>query len=357
VADDNTDMRAYVSRVLSAEYEVEEVPDGRAALAAALARPPDLVLTDVMMPQLDGLGLLRELRAHEATRAIPVVVLSARAGAGFAVEGLDAGADDYLSKPFAAPELLARVRSTIELFRTRRRIVERETRAGELERAVHLRDDFLEVAAHELRTPIAATVLALGNLARACPDEISRDRAERAAAQVRRLHALTETILDVGQLTTGRLLLRRERIDVVDTVAEVIEHMEENAARHGTRVVFARDEGVPGTFDKVRIAQIVTNLLDNALKFGAGRPVEVSVRRAEGRVRIAVVDHGPGIAPQDRERVFGKFERGVPTRHHAGFGLGLWITRELVQAQGGVVRAEETPGGGATFAVELPAEG
>ena len=119
-ADDNADMRDYVRRLLADRYEVIAVADGLAALSAAQAEPPDLVLTDVTMPGLDGFGLLRELRSDARTRTVPVILLSARAGEGSTLEGLDAGADDYLAKPFSAPELLARVRTHLELSRARR---------------------------------------------------------------------------------------------------------------------------------------------------------------------------------------------------------------------------------------------
>jgi signal transduction histidine kinase len=125
LADDNTDMRDYVRRLLSAEYEVAAVSNGQEALSAALTRPPDLVLSDIMMPLLDGFGLLRALRAHPATRAVPVILLSARAGEESSVEGLELGADDYLVKPFSAKELLARVGAHLALRRERLRAHER----------------------------------------------------------------------------------------------------------------------------------------------------------------------------------------------------------------------------------------
>jgi PAS domain S-box-containing protein len=127
VADDNADMRQYLIRVLGGTYEIEAVADGKAALAAAAERPPDLVLTDVMMPELDGFGLLRELRADPRTRTVPVVLLSARAGEESSVEGLEAGADDYLIKPFSARELLARVGAHLEMARVRREAARRES--------------------------------------------------------------------------------------------------------------------------------------------------------------------------------------------------------------------------------------
>src|SRR5439155_8225750 len=147
-ADDNADMREYVRRLLSEKHDVTSVADGAAALAAALAAPPDLVLSDVMMPGLDGFGLLRALRAEERTRTIPVILLSARAGEESAVEGLEAGADDYLVKPFSARELLARVRAHLELSRLRRQSAE------ELELRVQERTAELVQATNDLKAEI-----------------------------------------------------------------------------------------------------------------------------------------------------------------------------------------------------------
>ena len=130
LADDNTDMRGYIHRLLSDHYEVEAVADGSAALNAAMRNPPDLILTDIMMPTLDGFGLLRALRADPRTQSIPVIFLSARAGEESKVEGMEAGADDYLVKPFSARELMARVSAHLQIARVRREatLKERELR-------------------------------------------------------------------------------------------------------------------------------------------------------------------------------------------------------------------------------------
>ncbi|QAT86476.1 aerobic respiration control sensor protein [Corallococcus coralloides] len=360
VVDDNADMREYVERVLSPSFDVVLATDGQAALAAARANPPDLVLTDVMMPRLGGFGLLRGLRERPSTRAVPVVMLSARAGEEAAVEGLEAGADDYLVKPFSARELVARVRSMLELSRSRREALRQEMLAQSLRESVQARDDFLAVASHELKTPLAAFRLHLERLERSLgEDALGRARSplESAGRQVQRLHALMETLLDVSQLTTGRLALELNDVDLTAVVGTAVARLREEVARMGVTVTL--DAGLPlvGRYDKLRIAQVVTHLLTNAAKYGQGRPISVRVAAEDGTARLTVRDEGIGISEADRARIFERFERAVPGRNYGGLGLGLWIARQVVEAHGGRITVDSKPGLGSTFVVELPLEG
>ncbi|RKH40689.1 hybrid sensor histidine kinase/response regulator [Corallococcus sicarius] len=360
VADDNVDMREYVARVLAPSFDVMLAADGQSALDAARANPPDLVLTDVMMPRLGGFGLLRALRETPATRAIPVVMLSARAGEEAAVEGLEAGADDYLVKPFSARELVARVRSMLELARMRRESLRQELVAATLRESIQARDDFLAVASHELKTPLAAFRLHLERLERGLGDE-ARNRVQSplasAGRQVQRLHALMETLLDVSQLTTGRLALDLNDVDLTSVVGDAVARLRDEVERLGVKVTLEAVSPLVGRYDRLRIDQVVTNLLANAAKYGQGRPIEVRVAAEEGTARVTVRDEGIGISAEDRARIFERFERAVPGRNYGGLGLGLWIARQVVEAHGGRITVDSAPGAGATFVVELPLEG
>ncbi|WP_245767859.1 ATP-binding protein [Stigmatella erecta] len=357
LADDNADMRDYIRRVLSSSFEVEAVADGQAALEAARARVPDLLLTDVMMPRLDGFGLLRALRQEPLTRTVPVVMLSARAGEEAAVEGLEAGADDYLVKPFSARELVARVRSTLELSRMRRESGLQEMRAEALRRAVLVRDEFLAVASHELKTPLMAFRLQLELLERDLGPEPRQRLAPRLASagrQVQRLHSLVETLLEVSQLSLGRMRLQLEEVDLAEVVGATVAQLRDALDRAGSTLTLEVERPLVGRYDRARFETVVRNLLDNALKYGQGKPLRVRAWQEAGFSRLTVADQGMGIPPEDQARVFERFERAVPGSHYGGLGLGLWIARQVVEAHGGHIQVDSAPGQGTTFSVQVP---
>ncbi|ATB27361.1 ATP-binding protein [Melittangium boletus] len=357
LADDNEDMRDYVRRVLASEFEVVDVEDGQAALESALAHPPDLVLTDVMMPRLDGVGLLRALRAAPQTQHLPILLLSARASEQSMLEALESGADDYLVKPFSAQELLARVRSNLELVRMRREVTRERAHTESLAEAIQARDDFLSVASHELRTPLATFQLHLDIAERGLREAQQHQAVERlvrARRFVRRLASLVDLMLDVSQITSGQLTLVRSRVDLSELLGEVTPLAEEEARRAGTALEVHVEGAAQGDFDVPRLSQVFHNLLSNALKFGAGRPVQVRLRPDGQLVHLDFVDHGLGIRAEDKARIFERFERAVSARNYGGLGLGLWVAREVVEAHAGRIEVADTPGGGTTFHITLP---
>ncbi|QSQ28211.1 response regulator [Pyxidicoccus parkwayensis] len=358
VADDNADLREYVTGLLRQDgSRVEAVGDGSAALARAREWRPDLILSDVMMPGLDGLALVRELRADARTRTLPIILLSARVGEDATVEGLDAGADDYLVKPFSARELRARVRSALELARVRQEVAAHEALETSLREAVRARDEFLSAASHELKTPLAAFRLNLELIDKGLDAESRahvHEKVMAAGRQVRRLHVVLERMLDVTLITTGRFQLSLGETDLGALVMDTVAHVRDELKRAGTPLEVHAERGLLSNVDPARLGQVLTNLLQNAATYGQGRAVEVHLGRQGDTARLGVVDHGMGIRPEDRARIFERFERAVSTRHHSGLGLGLWTARVIVEMHGGTISVEDTPGGGATFIVELP---
>jgi predicted ATPase/signal transduction histidine kinase len=230
---------------------------------------------------------------------------------------------------------------------------------GEAQRAVRLRDEFLSIASHELRTPIQSLQLVLESLERGVHGgrpPVAAHMLALAARETERLAALVAQLLDVVRIQSGRLKLTLEDCDLVAETRQILERMEVAIERSGSPVTLHAPDTLAGRWDRSRIDQLLTNLLSNALSYGAGQPIDVTLGRggADGRVRITVRDGGIGISPDRLPHVFERFERATSTRHFGGLGLGLFIARQIVQAHQGTIAVESEPGRGSTFTVELP---
>jgi signal transduction histidine kinase len=233
---------------------------------------------------------------------------------------------------------------------------------AELRAAVRARDDFIAIAAHELRnpmTPIAGQVqlvLAAARRGGAPPAVVAG--LERLELAVRHYVRRATTLLDVSRASSGQLRLEPAPCDLSALVRETAEGYAALAERAGCALELDVQDGVCGVHDRLAVEQILDNLLTNALKFGAGRPVTVGLAAAAGGAGGAVVltvrDRGAGIPEADLARVFGRFEQAVGQRRHGGFGIGLWLVHRLVGAMGGTIAVESRAGEGATFVVRLP---
>jgi PAS domain S-box-containing protein len=235
-------------------------------------------------------------------------------------------------------------------------IDEHRRRAAELREAVALRDTFLSVASHELKTPLTSLRLQFDLLERALPPAAPEPtrRLESARRQLGRIATLVEGLLDVSRISSGRMSLDLEELDLTALVREVVERFEPQSVKVGSRIDCALPAAVVGRWDRMRLDQVLTNLLSNALKFGAGKPVSLSVVERPEEVVLTVEDRGIGIEPAVLARLFQRFERGVSDRNYGGLGLGLYVSRQIVEALGGHIDAEGRPGQGARFTVSLP---
>ncbi|HEU4406097.1 MAG TPA: PAS domain S-box protein [Polyangiaceae bacterium] len=243
----------------------------------------------------------------------------------------------------------------------RKRAEQGRLRLAQAQEALRLRDEFLSVASHELRTPLTALQLQLEWLRRASAREgepLTREKVAekvgRASRNAERLAELVRTLLDVSRIANRTLSLRREEFDLVAAVGDLVDDLREPARGAGSEIVVESSGPVPGAWDRSRVEQVLLNLLINAIKYGAGRPVAVAVEADEAWARVTVRDGGPGVRPEDAVRIFDRFERAVSAQHYGGLGLGLYIARYLARAHGGDVELLREGGPGAAFRLALP---
>ena len=361
VVEDNEDMRDFITDVLAREYRVIGASNGLEAQQLLRRQTPELVVSDIMMPEMSGIELVRWLKADPALSDVPVILLTARVGVDSVTEGLEVGANEYLSKPFAAEELRARVRSVIRLARAQARVVELEKVAVEVRMAGGFAHEmrnvlgaariFLDAASGELPNPAARQALqddtAVMGLAHAL---------EGSTRMVTRALSLTQEIVDYSRL--GETERGHDLLDVAALVDDVLREFEKRFA--DDRIVVTRNYGEAVHFigAETHLYSIVDNLVRNArealLKSDAGakRGLDVAIQRHGGQLRLSVADTGPGMTPEVKAKIFEAF---YSTKPGHGTGLGLSIVRKLAAVYGGAVSVESAPGSGSTFTVILPA--
>ena len=358
LADDNADMREYVRRLLGGDMQVVAVSNGREALAAALKDPPDLLLSDVMMPVLDGFGLIRELRAHAETATIPVILLSARAGEESRVEGLTAGADDYLVKPFSSEELFTRVTTHIKMARARQEALAQLRRSeAELRRANDDLTQFAYSATHDLKEPLRNisiySQLLLRRLGDAGDGEI-QEYLNDLLRETERMTMLLADLLAYTQVTTEPGVTSWS--DAGQALAKALEDLKLAIAESQAEVVADELPALPVA--DVHLHQLFQNLIGNAIKYRdpARAPrVRVSASRQRSDWEFAVEDNGIGIAPEYHTRIFGLFKRLHSSDRYSGTGIGLALAKRIVELYGGRIWVESKQGSGSVFLFNLPA--
>jgi len=350
-----------VSKMLrNAGFTVLEARTGAEALARATEGPkPDLVVLDIRLPDISGFEVCRRLKADPRTRDIKILHTSATFVSTMnKVEGLDAGADGYLTQPFEPLDLVATVRA---LIRLRAVEVDLQVRNEALLAADRRKDEFLAMLAHELRNPLAAVQMGLPILARFPPhDELEAQTLEIVQRQTGLLVQLVNDLLDVSRVTRGRIELSPEVLDLAALVTRVCDGMRARAMAPREQELAVTVPGAPVRVraDAGRLEQVLTNLLDNASKYSdPGTRIEVTVAVTGGCAAVSVRDAGIGIAPAALPTIFDLFAQ-EPTslaRSRGGLGIGLTLVKALVELHGGSIHAmSDGLGHGTTFRFDLP---
>ena len=363
------------------DIAVHAARSGDDALALLLEHEFALAILDVQMPGMNGFELAELMRGTERTRRIPIVFVSAAGRElNHAFKGYEAGAVDFLHKPLDGYAVNSKVAVFVDMYRQRsamrrqvealeiarceqQALVEKLNAAQhDLERAVKMRDDFMSIVAHELRTPLNTLFLEAqlrrmqldrGNLAAFEPALLDK-MVSRDDRQIRNMVRLIDDMLDVSRIRSGTLSVRPVKVELSVLLQRVIDDLTQQAGAAGSTITLDAPQPVDGLWDEFRIEQVVVNLLTNALRYGSGKPVEVSLRPTAEGAHIEVRDHGVGISREDQQRIFQQFERAGDGKSADGLGLGLFITRQLVEAHGGSIRVYSEPGRGSVFSLDLP---
>ncbi|SFC97757.1 hybrid sensor histidine kinase/response regulator [Massilia yuzhufengensis] len=374
-------LRALDALIRAPERLVFQASSGDEALALMLEHEFALAILDVQMPDMDGFELAELMRGTDRTRNIPIVFVSAAGRElNYAFKGYETGAVDFLYKPLDPDAVRSKASVFVTLDQQRRQMQrqmaalersrqEQETllrelnqTQEELQRSLRMRDEFMSLVAHELRTPLNTLFLEAqmrslqlkrGTLATINPDQFDA-MIKRDERQIKAMIRLIDDMLDVSRMRSGQLSIRPAQVELIDLLERVVSDLSLQASSMGTTLALRPHHPVQGCWDEFRIEQVVVNLLTNALRYGGGQPVEVSVQYAGDTVRIDVRDEGKGIAPSDLDRIFEPYERGARNGEPKGLGLGLYISRQLAVSHGGELRVTSKPGEGSTFTLILP---
>jgi len=360
---------------------VHQAESAEQALELLLRHEFALAILDVQMPGMDGFQLAELMRGTERTKQIPIVFVSAAGRElNYAFKGYESGAVDFMQKPLDAHAVRSKVSVFVDLYRGRKRLArqldaleqsrreqevlldELRSTQAELEGAVRMRDDFMSIVSHELKTPLNSLILEvqlrklqLGrNNLEAFSEERLRNMVDKDERQIQSLIRLIDDMLDVSRIRTGKLSIRPSRTDLAQLVGNVVESFAAQMEACGCELQLERNEPIIGVWDAFRIEQVLANLLTNAMRYGAGKPVHVSVVSCADGACIEVRDHGIGISPQSLERIFCQFERAEGSESSAGLGLGLFIADQIVRAHNGRIQVQSEEGQGSLFRVLLP---
>ena len=376
IVDDNEDNRRLLARrVVQMGHRVETAVNGRLALEKINATPYDLILLDIMMPELNGFELLAHLKADKTHYRIPVIVISAANEEDSSIKAIQMGAEDFLPKPFNRHLLQARVSASLAKKRLRD---QEQAYQRALEAANRAKTEFISFVSHELKSPMTSikgyTHLLLGGNVGPI-NELQTDFLEIITRNVNRMSRLVSDLEDIARIETGNLRLEMQEVRLTELVEEIAQSIQAQVAAKKQALTVNTAPDLPCVWgDRFRLSQVLSNLVSNANKYTPDEgQIEIGVERINGRytppshitlapqphIHIAVRDTGIGIRPEDQQTIFDKFFRANDEATHAipGTGLGLNITKNLIELHHGHIWCESQYRHGTTFHILLPALG
>jgi signal transduction histidine kinase len=349
------------------DIEIFKAKSGTEALEFMISHEFALSLIDVKMPSMSGFELAELMRGTKKTKNIPIIFVTATAkDQSFLFKGYESGAVDFLLKPLNTHMVKSKVSIFIELYRKKKEQEELLSRfkkiQGELEEAVQIRDEFMSLASHELKTPLTSlklqSQLRMRGLRKGDVSAFSLEWLTKMfdadEKQIERITHLIDDMLDISRISSGKLSMKLERFDLCELVRDLIERSRDQFVAAGCPVEIECCQSAVGIWDRLRIEQVLMNLLTNAMRYGPDKLIVVQVNVTPARAQIIIRDQGRGIAEGNHERIFQKFERATEGSEIIGLGLGLFIVKKILDAHHGSIRVESTLGQGATFVVDLP---
>jgi signal transduction histidine kinase len=354
-------------------YKLFSALSGKEAIQIVAEEEFAVILLDVQMPVMDGFETAELIRKSETGRRTPIIFLTAIHRTEIhEKKGYQLGAVDFLFKPLDTDILLSKVavfadlyRKTKEIERHSKLITEKALEEQELyhlKKALEARDEFISIATHELNTPITPLSLQMQYFLKLNREgrfkDIDPERLERmlsaAYGQVERLSRIIRDLVDVSRITIGKLNVQKSEVFLHEIAQFVIEAFQEETRRLGVKVNLEVRSHPKGQWDRMRVEQVFINLFSNALKYGLGKPITITLDQEHSNAIVRVADQGIGIEEEDQTRIFERFERAASVQNFGGLGLGLYISKEIIHPHGGKISLESQKDQGTCISFELP---
>ncbi|HXH75904.1 MAG TPA: ATP-binding protein [Bacteriovoracaceae bacterium] len=382
IVDDVKDNLLALNALLqSPGITVLQARSGDEALELMMRHDFCLALLDVQMPNMNGFELAELMRGSNKTKNIPIIFVTAVAKhEKYIFRGYETGAVDFLFKPVDPHILKSKVNVFLELYHQREELKrqvddlkearefqtklldELHVTKGHLEKAVHVMEEFMSIAGHEFKTPLTSlklqVELRLRLLNRGDTAPFERDKLstmfESDKRQLERLSRLIDDMLDVSRINSGHLSMKLENFDLSALVNDIVERNLGLFSAAGSDIEVDSSISINGNWDKFRIEQVITNLITNAVRYGAGKLIKIATSVTRDNAIVVITDKGIGIAAENIERIFKRFERATGTANVSGLGLGLYIVSQIIVAHNGLISVESRLGEGSVFTIKLP---